>query len=118
MPALQASGKDWATPWSVMAMAGWPQAMARFTASLVSVRASIRDILVCRWSSTRFSGALSFFTGFSAVSMIRGSRTMSLSNRFRFSRPEIFRCIPVLTPSTMGSPSSPGMNLLTRMELV
>ena len=92
--------------------------MARFTASLVSVRASIRDILVCRWSSTRFSFFFSFFTGFSAVSMIRGSRTMSLSNRFRFSRPEIFRCIPVLTPSTMGSPSSPGMNLLTRMELV
>ena len=43
---------------------------------------------------------------------------MSLSKRFRFSRPALFRCIPGLTPLTMGIPSSPGMNLLTRMELV
>ena len=48
----------------------------------------------------------------------QGSRTMSLSNRLRFSRPEIFRCMPTFTPLTMGVPSSPGMNLLTRMELV
>ena len=30
----QASGKAWATPWSVMAMARWPQASARLTTFL------------------------------------------------------------------------------------
>ena len=80
----QASGKDWATPWSVMAMALWPQLSARFTTfrsgpSLgpTEVRASIADMVVCRWSSTRFSGARSVFTGFSAAITATGSSTMS-----------------------------------------
>ena len=66
----QAFGKAWATPWSVMAMARWPQASARLMTFLsmptgesvlapTAVRASMADILVWRWSSTRFSGALS-----------------------------------------------------------
>ena len=59
LAVCQASGKDWATPWSVMAMAGWPQAMACLMTEAVSVRASMLDILVWRCSSTRFSGAVS-----------------------------------------------------------
>ena len=61
-----ASGNACATPWSVMAMARWPQDSARLTTflSLPSlgptwVRASMAESVVCRWSSTRFSGALS-----------------------------------------------------------
>ena len=79
-----ASGKDWATPWSVMAMARWPQASARFTTFLsgpslgpTAVRASMADMVVCRWSSTRFSGALSIFIFFSAAMTATGSSTMS-----------------------------------------
>ena len=65
-----ASGKDWATPWSVMAMARWPQASARLTTffsgpslGLTWVSASMADMVVCRCSSTRFSGASSVFWG-------------------------------------------------------
>ena len=62
--AFMASGKDWATPWSVMAMALWPQAAACFTTAAVSVKASILLMVVCRCSSTRFSpGARSFRLG-------------------------------------------------------
>ena len=79
-----ASGKDWATPWSVMAMARWPQASARLTTFLsgpslgpTEVRASIADMVVCRWSSTRFSGASSIFIGLGTAMMDMGSSTMS-----------------------------------------
>ena len=58
-----ASVKEWATPWSVMAIARWPHFAACAMASDVTVMASMADIFVCRWSSTRFSGALSFRTG-------------------------------------------------------
>ena len=57
-------GKSWQTPWSVMAMAGWPQAAARWITFLMSVVASMEDILVCKWSSTRFfPGAVSVRSG-------------------------------------------------------
>ena len=44
--AFRAAGNDEATPWSVMAMARWPQRAAVATASPVFVRASIMDIVV------------------------------------------------------------------------
>ena len=79
--ACQASGKDWATPWSVMAMAGWPQRMASWMTSLVSVRASMLLIFVCRWSSTRFTGAVSCRSWWSIALMFWGSSWMSLPSQ-------------------------------------
>ena len=65
-------------------MARWPQASARFTTFLsgpslgpTAVRASMADMVVCRWSSTRFSGALSIFIFFSAAMTATGSSTIS-----------------------------------------
>ena len=83
-----ALGKAWATPWSVMAMAGWPHRSARLTTFLsepmtesvlkpTAVRASMADMLVCRCSSTRFSGAVSWRCSWGAVVMAMGSSTMS-----------------------------------------
>ena len=67
-----------------MAMARWPQASARLTTFLsgpslgpTEVRASIADMVVCRWSSTRFSGASSIFMGLGTAMMDMGSSTMS-----------------------------------------
>ena len=56
-------GKSWQTPWSVMAMAGWPQEAARWMTSLMSVTASMEDILVWRWSSTRLGPSAVSFRG-------------------------------------------------------
>ena len=47
-PAFHMSGKAWATPWSVTAMAGIPQAAARFTTAFGSVRASRAEKRVCK----------------------------------------------------------------------
>ena len=121
----QASGKAWATPWSVMAMARWPQDSARLTTflsgpalGLTWVRASMDDMVVCKCSSTRFSGASSVFTGLELSMMAKGSSTMSPVKRSMFSLPWMSRCCPFFTPSTMGLPSSPGKNLDTRTEPV
>ena len=66
MAECQASGKPWTTPWSVMAMAGWPQLSARLTRFLSDpflgsreVRASMLEKEVWAWSSTRLRGAVS-----------------------------------------------------------
>ena len=65
-----ASGKAWTTPWSVMAMALWPQRAAVATASFTLVRPSMVLILVCRCSSTRFSGAVSIRLGMEKAPML------------------------------------------------
>src|SRR5699024_4409640 len=59
-------GKAWTTPWSVMAVAVWPQAWARLTMfpsgpalGFRGERASMLEKEVWRWSSTRFTRAVS-----------------------------------------------------------
>ena len=90
-PAFHMSGKAWATPWSVTAIAGIPQYAARFTTAFGSVSASIAEKRVCRCSSTRFSFALSGRTVFFVFTMLRGSMTMSSSNLDQFTWPWIRR---------------------------
>ena len=68
-PASIASGKAWTTPWSVIAIALCPHCDACFTSFLVWHNASIDDICVCAWSSTRFLSALSTL-GFLSSSLI------------------------------------------------
>ena len=62
LPNLDISGKAWAVPWSVTAMALWPHCAARFMTFSISVSASRVEYLVCRCSSTRFSFASSGLT--------------------------------------------------------
>ena len=61
--APKASGKACTTPWSVMAMAGCPQAAACEISALAEAQASMVLICVCKCNSTRFLGALSSRTG-------------------------------------------------------
>ena len=96
-----ASGTDWAQPWSVMAMAWWPQAAACFTAAVVSVRASMLDMLVCRCNSTRLFSAVSKRLGALWGRMAMGSRTISLSNRLITGLAKTFTQTPTLVASTM-----------------
>ena len=118
LAACQASGKDWSTPWSVMAMAGWPQLSARLTTALASVSASMADMRVCKCSSTRFSGALSILGGSGGSSTTpAGSNTTSPSNWLKEGVPCTCKRMPGLTRSTMGFPVSPAMKRDTRTEL-
>ena len=86
MPAFfaapNASGNDCTTPWSVTAMALCPHAAACLMRSVALAQASIVLNVVCRCSSTRFSGAVSDRTGFSAS--IR-SETISTISRLKSS---------------------------------
>jgi len=77
--AFMASGNDCAQPWSVIAMARWPQAAACLTAAAVSVSASMEDMVVCRCSSTRLSGAVSFLVGVGRRRIAFGCMTVSFS---------------------------------------
>ena len=76
---FMASGKAWATPWSVMAMAFCPHLWACLMRAAAGVMPSVSDILVCRWSSTRFSGASSTTSTWSTVAMARARITFSRS---------------------------------------
>ncbi len=75
-----ASGKAWTTPWSVMAMALWPQAAARFTSSAAGVMPSMADMVVWQWSSTRFSGSSSVTVFLWTVLIATGLMVISRSN--------------------------------------
>ena len=78
--ACSASGKACATPWSVIAIARWPHCAARHSSAAVELMPSIALMLVCKCSSTRFiPSALSCRTGFFALTMPVGSKTISLA---------------------------------------
>ena len=115
LAALAAAGKACATPWSVTATAGMPQAAARLTASPTSVSASMEDIWVWRCSSTLFSGAVSRRTsGAGAVWMLWGSSSASWLNLLNFITPETVRYMPGAILPRREFSSSLGKNRDTR----
>ena len=76
--ALNDSGKDWHTPWSVTAMAGKPQLIARFIRSVALDTPSMVLICVCMCSSTRLRGAWSSRVTFFFCSASESIMTISL----------------------------------------
>ena len=76
--ALNASGNAWHTPWSVTAIAGKPQLIARFISAVALDTPSMLLIWVCMCSSTRLRGAWSSRTTFFCCSASDSMTTISL----------------------------------------
>ena len=77
--AYIASGKPCTTPWSVMAMARWPQRWASFARSAEPFMPSMVDMLECRCSSTRLTGASSVLSNFCTSITASGRMVTSCS---------------------------------------
>ena len=98
--ARKAAGKDCSTPWSVTATAGWPHFAARSISFSTGVSASIVDMLVCIWSSTRFSSAVSSRSSFSVSTRSRTLMLRSLAKLSYRHSPRTRTHMPSLIRST------------------
>ena len=91
---LRSSGNACTLPWSVIPMAVWPQRSAVSSNSSGRMIASIVLILVCKCSSTRFSGASSLRLTVLILAMARGRMNNSSSKRSRSILPDTAIALP------------------------
>ena len=116
--AFIASGNACTTPWSVIAIALWPHECARLIRVAISVTASIADMFVCKWSSTRFFSALSCFCFFLTETIENGLIVISLENVSNSIEPDTITVTPFFSLSTAISSFFGSTNIFICIEPV